>query len=107
MKSNSGSISQPQAGSFTTPTSVGPTRRVNLPRESQNELVDLLCNFLHQAKVATPLWHHAVFRAKVCKRLQPLFLPCSEAESKIFVVITIEKFLYDCLFVMSGVCHSV
>src|SRR5438552_816851 len=35
------------------------------------------------------------------------FLSSSKAESKMFVVVTIEEFLGDFLFVISDVCHSV
>ena len=48
-----------------------------------------------------------MFRAKICESLQPLLFSSSKAESKMLVVITIEKFLRDFLFVISGVCHSV
>ena len=65
------------------------------------------CNFLHQAKLARLLWKHLVFRAKICESQQSLFLSSSKAESKMVVVVTIEKFLGDFLFVISLVCHKI
>ena len=54
-----------------------------------------------------PLWKHSVFRANISESQQPLLLSNSKAESKMFVIVTIEKFLRDFLFVISDVCHSV
>jgi len=48
-----------------------------------------------------------VFCAKICETLQPLLLSYSKAESKMFVVITINEFSRDCPFVISNVCRSV
>ena len=68
----------------------------------QNEFARLRCNFLHDVKFPRSLCQHSVFRAKICKSLQPLLFLSSKAESKMLVVVTIEKFLRDFLFLISG-----
>ena len=82
-------------------------RSVNFRHRIAERVARLRCNFLHEAKLAGSLWKHSVFRAKICESLQALLLSSSKAESKMLVVITIEKFLRDFLFVISDVCHSV
>ncbi len=82
-------------------------RSVDFRHRIAERVARLRCNFLHEAKLARSLWQHSVFRAKICKSLQPLLFSSSKAESKMLVVVTIEKFLRDFLFLISGVCHSV